>query len=735
MSPNYISNPTLLAAGVFGSIGMLAWGAAALLPLLLYLWNRQHPRETPWAAMEFLLAAVQEKARRLRIERLLLLMLRMAIPIVLAIALADLQWQSSSSDDGSLVIRQPTHHMFVVDLSWSMAYEVDGISRLAKAKQLVQEIVNDSPQGDGFTLIALSKPAVEVIGVPAFSRDDAIAELSGLEVVDDVADLSTALELVKQTLVNQQARFPRLKTHNVYCVSDMGENTWNAATSPIGRKQIDEISSMARFITIDVSVDQPKNVAISSVTRSQSVVTTATRTAWQVGIKRLAGPSQGKHLVEMLVEGKLADKQEIDLNAGSAIVGFQYQFDQERQYHVTFRVAPASVASESLIVDDTWHEMLVVRASYDIVCLEGRAGSARNVAIALAPADKSPYRVSTIPDHRLEQTALVGVDALFLCNPGRFTTQRRTQLEDYLKQGGSIILFLGDLASVENYNQILGGTEERSAILPAELLELSPEGSYRFAPDDYRHPIIDVFRGQDRTGLLTTPVWKYVRLATPSVHANMALQFANGDPVIVEHGVMGGHVTLVAIPASEISTSNQTGQSHPWTAWSAWPSFPPLVHEILLHSLSHRAASYNLHVGEIFSSTIPGSSNTQVVTIRKPDGGTTHATTQPVNGTASWSTNDTRLSGVYEVSLEDNEVTGPQRFAVNLAASQEGSLRRISSESLPAPIQQNAIAANTPAASADAITRTTPLFRLMLGLLLGLLLAESCVACLLGNAQ
>ena len=76
----------ILAAGIFGSIGMLAWASVALVPLLLHLWNRRQRHETNWAAMEFLLAATQEQSKRLRIEQLLLLLLRIAIPCVLALA-------------------------------------------------------------------------------------------------------------------------------------------------------------------------------------------------------------------------------------------------------------------------------------------------------------------------------------------------------------------------------------------------------------------------------------------------------------------------------------------------------------------------------------------------------------------------------------------------------------------------------------------------------------------------
>ena len=102
-----ILSPAPLAAGGFGSTAMLLWAAAALVPLLLHLWNRSRHLEAPWAAMEFLLAAVEQQARRMRLEQLLLLLLRMAIPVVLALALADPIWHWLPALGTSLSSRPP----------------------------------------------------------------------------------------------------------------------------------------------------------------------------------------------------------------------------------------------------------------------------------------------------------------------------------------------------------------------------------------------------------------------------------------------------------------------------------------------------------------------------------------------------------------------------------------------------------------------------------------------------
>ena len=44
-----------------------------------------------------------------------------------------------------------------------------------------------------------------------------------------------------------------------------------------------------------------------------------------------------------------------------------------------------------------------------------------------------------------------------------------------------------------------------SQILPAQVGEPVPLGEYFFDPLEYRHPIVEPFRGHERSGLLTTP--------------------------------------------------------------------------------------------------------------------------------------------------------------------------------------------------------------------------------------
>ena len=68
--------------------GMLAGALLVGVPIIIYLLNRQRYQRRRWAAMEFLLRALEKNRRRLQLENILLLLIRCAILALLALAMA-----------------------------------------------------------------------------------------------------------------------------------------------------------------------------------------------------------------------------------------------------------------------------------------------------------------------------------------------------------------------------------------------------------------------------------------------------------------------------------------------------------------------------------------------------------------------------------------------------------------------------------------------------------------------
>src|SRR3954470_4340847 len=97
---------------------MLGWLAAAAAPLLIHLWSRHRYREAPWAAMQFLLAAMRKNARRLQLQQWLLLAVRTLIIVLVVLAVAEPYGEHLLAGDTAA----PVHKIIVIDASYSMDY-------------------------------------------------------------------------------------------------------------------------------------------------------------------------------------------------------------------------------------------------------------------------------------------------------------------------------------------------------------------------------------------------------------------------------------------------------------------------------------------------------------------------------------------------------------------------------------------------------------------------------------
>src|SRR5215212_10442812 len=112
----------LLFAFGFGNLAMLGWLGAAAAPLLIHLWSRHRFRESPWAAMQFLLAAMRKNARRLQLQQWLLLLVRTLIILLVVFAVAEPYAERLLAGSGA----GPTHKVIVIDGSYSMAFPAGG---------------------------------------------------------------------------------------------------------------------------------------------------------------------------------------------------------------------------------------------------------------------------------------------------------------------------------------------------------------------------------------------------------------------------------------------------------------------------------------------------------------------------------------------------------------------------------------------------------------------------------
>ncbi|HWC91107.1 MAG TPA: BatA domain-containing protein, partial [Pirellulales bacterium] len=186
---------------------MLGWLAAAAAPLVIHLLSKRKYRQVHWAAMQYLLAALRKNSRRILIEQWLLLAMRTLLIVLLVMAMAEPVVEHAGLQLGST---HRTHKVLVIDGSYSMAYKPSDKSRFDRAKELADHIVDESSQGDGFTLVLMSAPPRVVVGTPAFEPREFRQEIDNLRLPHGGGDLAATLVKVEELLTAAAREYPRL---------------------------------------------------------------------------------------------------------------------------------------------------------------------------------------------------------------------------------------------------------------------------------------------------------------------------------------------------------------------------------------------------------------------------------------------------------------------------------------------------------------------------------------------
>src|ERR1700752_1350134 len=123
---------SLIHAGLAAGVGLAA------LPVLLHLFMRQTPKHVIFPALRLIRERQRQSKKRLRIKNWLLLLARMAILALMALALARPRLYSQVPLGDESV---PQALGLVFDTSLSMEYHDKDKTRLDEAKERAREIV------------------------------------------------------------------------------------------------------------------------------------------------------------------------------------------------------------------------------------------------------------------------------------------------------------------------------------------------------------------------------------------------------------------------------------------------------------------------------------------------------------------------------------------------------------------------------------------------------------------
>lgn len=658
----------LLAFG-FGSPFML-WGLAlGGAPILIHLLHRRRYLEVPWAAMRFLIAATKKQSRRLRLEQILLLIVRTLIVLLIAMALA----RPTVETFGEYFRAEgPRHRVIVIDATFSMGYTAIDRSRFDRAKELARQIASAARQGDALQLVRIGESLPRaIVKQPAYQPAAVLEEISQLPLLDERVDLSVVLTEVDELL----GMAPEIGRKEIYFLTDLQTATWaprdstEAARVSAGLKKLAE---RAKLIFLDAGQQGTGNTAVTGLRAGEGFVLSGRSVPLTATIRNFGTSGAVGQLVELHVDDRLADTRRIDFPAETDVrVDFAPAF-ASGVHRIEVRLKP-----DGLPVDDTRRLVIPVRDELQVLLVNGKpSGEAMGNAtdflkLALAPELPNRTQISAIRPTVIREGELLGTDlsrfdCVFVCNVAMMTDREAEVLRSYLEAGGGVIFCLGDQVRLDNYNEILfqqnpAGRKRATTgpILPAKLVERvgDPKNqavSYEFDPGDYSHPIVRPFQGNPGAGLELTRTFAYIKTEVPDDRgARVALRFNSGDPAIIDAPYGRGRVILVT-----------TSVDREWSTWAVWGhSLIPLMHETVAYAVSSRWSDRDSLVGQSLVSYLPIRTSDVAAILQSP-GGDAQAPTTSTDGRSVVSEPTTR-AGFHKMVLGP-PVGRTEWFAVNV---------------------------------------------------------------------
>ncbi len=756
----------------FINAGLLWFGLGAAIPVIIHLLHRQKYRRVRWAAMEFLLAALRRTQRRLRLENLLLLLVRIVVMLLIALAVArpffrEAPLQALGESD--------THHIFVVDVSASMGYKPANETPLDAARRAAERVLEEIRTGDQdrFTLVTLSS-FPETLMKGRNRKEHIRAALGELRPTDYGTSLYATMLEVRNLLEDREIRN---RDRRVYVFTDLQRTGWEFRQEQEARKFAELLKALSgredtRFYVFDAGDRrEPVNRAVVDLRVENRAVTTKRRARFTALVHNYSStpfPSQG---VTLHVDEAAQPSRTVVLPPHSTVpVAFDYEFAESGPHFVRVSLDPP----DYLDVDDRRYLALDVRTALRGLVVDGEPKDSLKESetyafnLALDPTREGLY--FAVEPKVVELFGAEGLDAydfVVLANVQGFTADKAERLEEYVRRGGGLFITLGPRVDRISFNDVFwkGGRglspaalQEVAGTSPGGGLELGVERRIaRFAAD---HPVFRTFRDKLRAAVYELVFYKYYR--TRDFDADRVLaSFDDGQdsPLLLEKPFGEGKVLLFT------STID-----HEWNAGIAGhPPYLPLMWNLCEYLAVRPAARRNIMVGDLIQIELHVEQYQPPNLLETPGRrGSVHLFAAPPERDQKFfrlfyparaRTNDPKIlrnegvewAGRYRLTLKaagDGEKVAAY-FAANIPpreptpeeiAAAEGNLDRISPDEIRRRFPD--FKAEFPGEGRESAGEIdvaklpgSNLWRHLLYLLLGFMLIESVLACLFGRAK
>ncbi|MEW4486874.1 BatA domain-containing protein [Thalassoglobus sp. JC818] len=627
----------------FLNILMLTGLAAVALPVLAHLISRRRFEVVEWGAMQFLKLGHRTR-RKIRLQDFLLLLIRMLVLGMLALALAR-PW-GSGAIFGSLAPAVSRDVVFVIDGSGSMGWESeDGIPH-QRAIQWVFDALEELNPGDTVSLIDARTQTRRLIHPPSTDLKHVRDSLQSIAAPDGTSKLSQAvIEAVQILLTTSNV------SREVVVLTDLQKFPWSL-DDQLSRQRLDDLMSQPAvpptisIVDFSEKTGTPNNFSVGEIGLSRSLTVPGFPIQIRSVVSQSGGASTTKSVRLNVNDQPVAGaEREVTLAGnGQSTVDFSHVFSEPGIYRI--RIA---LEHDQLPVDDLAECLIEVVDGVPVLIVDGARHQDETrsesffVSAAFASSGETErwVRSTVIPPAELNEQALKGNQVVLLCNVSFLDELQQRALTDFVESGGGLLIAPGDRTDSNSWNNWLvsnGDEIPQEHFLPVEFLSIESQ-MFEAVNDDgvSTEVMIDTdtltdswmerFQKGNDVDFSATRFSKWWKLAKPKsgpdaqpdtepenaeiieskTEGSVAGRFNNGDPFLVMQQSGEGKVAVLSVPLDA-----------DWSTLPARSDFVPFLHE-LVFQLSGQGFKRNVAAGTVLRLPLEDGERPRDYSVRGPN--------------------------------------------------------------------------------------------------------------------
>ena len=601
--------------------------AAIALPVIAHLISRKSSLKKSFPAVKFLISTQGQLASRSRIKDLVLLLLRALILVLIVLIFAKPAVFSFSQK----MDKTPVSVAIVIDNSFSMGYE----DNFKRAQDKAQDMIGSLPDGSFAFITAL---------IPDNYNESHLLENTRLlrKSINEI-ELSFSFTDNEERLQDIFSYLQNAPTEKkiVALITDFQKNGWSNE---------DVRKPWLELIDISNGTNSPNHavsgIDLNYINDSIRVVSRVSNFSNDIVAELLTTTQLGKQEIREFIDIDPQNSNALEASftnydislPGSGSV--QTTHDKLKADDVRYFISNYKEESRILIVDGDPREDSRLSETYYLA--RALETISENAATNITILDNNSILNKDLSDYQL----------VYLANVGEITPSFAKELEKFVNDGGTVVIFLGNRVSMGSYNALLKN------ILPGELLSLK-EDNLSLIPSSTSIFPKDI---TDRTDQI-----RVEKLFNISIHPESEVLFKTTDdsPFLIKKELGKGNVFMFS------STADTS-----WNNFSITPVFLPVIK--MIHDLPNIKKNKSRHyfVGEpVKIETIEENDSTVIVDPRGKE--------LKVN-IESGEFQNTWLPGIYRVET-DSKLN--YSFAVNVDP-RESNLEKISIPSIESSPEQ-----------------------------------------------